>query len=119
MAEKDNRNLLIPPQGGMFRDLALRLKLIWNLMTDKRVNIFLKLIPIASLAYLIWPIDLISVIPGLSALDDAAIVSLGAYMFIELCPPNIVKEYVKQLTTSSDLEDDGEIVDADVTDIQE
>ena len=48
MAEKDNRNLLIPPQGGMFRDLALRLKLIWNLMTDKRVNIFLKLIPIAS-----------------------------------------------------------------------
>lgn len=118
MAKKKNGSLMVPPGGGVFRDLIMRFKLIVRLMGDGRVNPFLKLLPILSLAYLIWPIDLIMGIPGLSALDDAAIVSLGAYMFIELCPPDVVEEHMKQLTSNMDIvEGDDEIVDAETIDI--
>jgi uncharacterized membrane protein YkvA (DUF1232 family) len=90
MSKKKRGDLVISSKGGMLRDLVLRLKLIIRLMGDKRVNPFLKLIPIGSLIYLISPIDLISGIPGVSALDDVALVSLGAYLFIEFCPPDVV-----------------------------
>ena len=80
MANKKRGDLVVSSGGGVIRDLVLRLKLIVRLMGDRRVNPFVKLLPIASLAYLIFPFDLISVIPGVSALDDVALVSLGAYL---------------------------------------
>ena len=84
MANKKRGDIVVSSGGGVMRDLVLRFKLIVRLMGDSRVNPFVKLLPLASLAYLIWPIDLISVVPGVSALDDVALISLGAYMFIEL-----------------------------------
>ncbi|MCJ7623207.1 MAG: hypothetical protein MUO76_06865, partial [Anaerolineaceae bacterium] len=82
---------IVPSSGGFIHELALRIKLIIRLIMDKRVNIFLKFIPVASLIYLFNPID----IPG--PLDDAAVVGLGMYMFIELCPPGIVEEHLNEL----------------------
>jgi len=67
---------------------------------------------------LIWPIDLIAGIPGLSALDDIAIVSLGNYLFVELCPPDVVNEHMKSLTSNLDPGSaSDEIVDAEATDL--
>ena len=85
---KDNNTGIssVPTSGGAMRDLVMRLKLIVRLMGDGRVSPFLKLLPIASLVYLISPVDLVMGIPGVSALDDMAIVSLGAYLFVEFCP---------------------------------
>jgi uncharacterized membrane protein YkvA (DUF1232 family) len=89
-------------------------------MGDSRVNPFIKLMPLASLAYLIWPIDLISVVPGVSALDDLAIVSLGAYMFIEFCPPDVVEEHMQQLTSNMDVvEGNEDVIEAETEDIDE
>ncbi|MGD8402722.1 MAG: hypothetical protein PVJ21_03610 [Anaerolineales bacterium] len=120
MANKKRGDLVISSGGGMWRDLVLRFKLIVRLMGDSRVNPFIKLLPIASLAYLIFPFDLISVVPGVSALDDLAIVSLGAYMFIEFCPPHVVEEHMQQLTSNMDvvtgLED---VIDAETIDVDE
>lgn len=118
MANKKPGELMVPPGGGMLRDLVLRLKLIVRLMGDRRVNFFLKLLPIVSLAYLIWPIDLIPGIPGVSALDDAAIVSLGAYLFLEFCPPDVVQEHMKSLDSNMDsIPPDGEVVDGETVDV--
>lgn len=117
MTDKKSKNLMISPKSGMIHDLVLRLKLILGLMGDSRVNIFLKVIPIFSLAYLISPIDLISGIPGISALDDIAIVSLGAYLFVELCPPVVVQEHMNQLTDDSTPSDSTDVVDAEATDV--
>jgi len=103
MAKKKRGDIVISSGGGMWRDLVLRFKLILRLMGDSRVNPFIKLLPIFSLAYLIFPFDLISVVPGVSALDDLAIVSLGAYMFIEFCPPYVVEEHMQQLTSNMDI----------------
>jgi uncharacterized membrane protein YkvA (DUF1232 family) len=120
MAKKKSDKLIVPTSGGMFRDLVLRLKLIVRLMGDKRVNGFLKLLPIGSLIYLISPIDLISGIPGVSALDDMAIVSLGAYLFIEFCPPEVVQEHMQKLTSNMDIvEGDEDIVEAEAIDLDE
>jgi uncharacterized membrane protein YkvA (DUF1232 family) len=118
MANKKSDKLVVRPSGGMFRDLVLRLKLIVRLMGDRRVNPFIKLLPVASLAYLFFPFDLISVIPGVSALDDVALVSLGAYLFIEFCPPEVVQEHMQKLTSNMDVvEGNDEIVDAETIDL--
>ena len=118
MPNKKRGDLVISSGGGVIRDLVLRLKLIARLMGDRRVNPFIKLLPLASLAYLIWPIDLISVVPGVSALDDVALVSLGAYLFIEFCPPDVVQEHMQKLTSNMDVvEGNDEIVDAEAVDL--
>lgn len=103
MANKKQGDLVVSSGGGVLRDLLLRFKLIVRLMGDNRVNPFIKILPVASLAYLVFPFDLISVIPGVSALDDVALVSLGAYLFIELCPPHVVEEHMQQLTSNMDV----------------
>jgi uncharacterized membrane protein YkvA (DUF1232 family) len=120
MANKKSEKLVVRSEGGMLRDLVLRLKLIVRLMGDKRVNPLLKLLPIGSLIYLIFPFDLISVIPGVSALDDVAIVSLGAYMFIEFCPPDVVAEHMRALTSNMDaVEGLDDVVDAEAVEIDD
>lgn len=119
MAEKKPSNLMVPPKSGMLRDLVMRLKLILRLMGDRRVNFFLKFLPLASLAYLVWPFDLVP-LPVIGALDDAAILWLGSYIFVELCPPNVVQEHMKALTSNMDLvESNDEIVDSEATDVPE
>lgn len=119
MADKRSNKLMVP-QGGMLRDFVLRLKLIGRLMSDSRVNFFLKLLPIASLAYLISPIDLAPgmVLPVIGVLDDAAILWIGSTLFVELCPPDIVNEHQKQLSSNVN-DDSGEVVDAEVTDVND
>ena len=83
-----NGRKIIPGEGaGFFLGIAQHLKLVWRLMLDQRVSPLLKLIPIGTLVYLISPID----IP--TPLDDAAIIGLGTYIFIELCPPAVVNEH--------------------------
>lgn len=120
MANKKSDKLSVRPNGGMLRDLLLRVKLIVRLMGDRRVNPLIKLLPVASLAYLIFPFDLISVVPGVSALDDMAIVSLGAYMFIEFCPPEVVQEHMQRLTSNMDsVEGLDDIVDAETVEIDD
>jgi len=117
MADKKPGKLMVPPQGGMLRDFVARLKLITRLMGDRRVNFFVKLLPLASLAYLFWPIDAIA-IPVIGVLDDAAILWVGSTLFVELCPPKVVDEHVQEL--SSNLDDDpGDVVDAESTDVND
>lgn len=117
----DKRDLMIPPQGGMIRDFILRVKLILRLIGDRRVNPWLKIIPVAGLAYLVSPLDIIPdiMLPVVGELDDAAILWLTNYLFIELCPPEIVNEHVKAITASSRREDDEDVIDAESVDIKD
>lgn len=122
MAKKKRGDIVVSSGGGVLRDLILRLKLILRLMGDRRVNPFVKLLPIASLAYLIWPIDLIPgiALPVVGALDDVALVSLGAYLFIEFCPPDVVEEHMQQLTSNMDIVSGQEdVIDAETVDLDD
>ena len=97
MANK--RDFLTNQNSGFFQDLILRVKLILRLMGDKRVNFFLKLLPVGALIYLVSPIDLIpgAVLPVIGALDDAVVLWLGATLFVALCPDDIVQEHTNAL----------------------
>ena len=120
MTDKSNRRITISQGGGFFKDISLRLKLILRLMGDSRVNSALKLMPIGSLVYLVLPTDLLPINP----IDDAVIVWLATYLFVELCPPDVVQEHLEALnatrkvmnnyqeTSNPDME--GEIIDAEI-----
>jgi hypothetical protein len=56
------------PSRGFFRQTALQVKLVWRLMRDRRVNPLLKLLPVATVVYLLFP----DILPG--PIDDAAVV---------------------------------------------
>jgi uncharacterized membrane protein YkvA (DUF1232 family) len=92
-------DILRNQDSGFFQDLILRAKLILRLMGDKRINTLLKLLPIAALIYLVSPIDLLpgAVIPFIGALDDAAVIWLGATLFVSLCPEEVVQEHMNAL----------------------
>jgi uncharacterized membrane protein YkvA (DUF1232 family) len=118
MDERKNRQLTVS-QGNMLRDIVLRLKLIGRLMSDRRVNFFLKLLPLASLAYLFWPVDVVPAIalPVIGVLDDAAILWIGSTLFVELCPPHVVREHIQSLRSNLDEVDD--VIDAESTDVND
>lgn len=118
MTDRKDRQLTVP-QGGVIRDFVLRLKLIGRLMGDKRVNFFLKLLPLASVAYLFWPLDVVPAIalPVIGVLDDAAILWIGSTLFVELCPPSVVREHMQALRSNLDEVDD--VVDAEATDVND
>lgn len=90
MSENRERKI-IPSGSGIFNNLAQRLKLIFRLLGDNRVSPFLKLLPIGSALYFVIP-DL-----AIGPLDDVAVVWLGTYLFVELCPPEIVEEHLTAL----------------------
>lgn len=117
MTDKKSRKIVVPPQRGMTREFVNRLKLIFKLLGDPRVSPWVKLVPIGAIAYLVSPIDIIMGIPGIAALDDAAVLWIGSNLFIELCPQNVVQEHMREI--ESNIEDGSdEIVDADATDVK-
>ena len=83
----------ITPSGGFINELGMKIKVIVKLMGDKRVSPLVKLIPVAALVYLISPLDIIPLNP----LDDAGILGLGFYLFLELCPPDVVAEHMDEM----------------------
>jgi uncharacterized membrane protein YkvA (DUF1232 family) len=120
----DKKNFLANQNSGFFQDIVLRLKLILRLMGDKRVNLLLKLLPVGALVYLVSPVDLIPgvALPVIGALDDAAVLWLGATLFVALCPDDVVQEHTNALqkvvpgtwrdAPEADEESSGEIVDS-------
>ena len=86
MSNKNNRSVT-SSSGGVFNEISNHFKLVFRLIRDSRVNPLLKLIPIATLAYLIIP-DLI-----IGPIDDAAIIGFGLFIFVELCPDDVVEEH--------------------------
>jgi uncharacterized membrane protein YkvA (DUF1232 family) len=121
MADKKSTDIVPAPQSGMIHNVVVRTKLVLRLMADPRVSPLIKLIPIGSIIYLVSPIDIIMGIPGLAALDDAAILGLGYYFFIEMCPPGVVDEHLKAIEGSEEKKQTGaseDVVDGEATDIK-
>ncbi len=119
MSEK--RDIMIPPQGGVIRDLVMRIKLIVRLLRDRRVSRWLKIIPFAGIVYLISPIQLIPdfLLPVIGELDDAAVLWLTNYLFIEFCPPDIVQEHVRAITAARTKAQGDDVVDAESVEIKD
>jgi uncharacterized membrane protein YkvA (DUF1232 family) len=120
MADKRTSDIIVTQQGGVVRNVLNQMKLIFRLMGDGRVSFFAKLVPIGTLIYLISPIDAVS-LPIIGAVDDAALLWLGSYIFTELCPPDVVEEHMKALAGNMSAKDtNGEdVVDGETTEVKE
>ncbi len=81
------------------KDVARQARLAWRLFWDQRVPMWTKLIPSAALVYVLSPVDFIpaAVVPGLGQLDDVAVLLIGVKLFIELAPPEVVREHLLAL----------------------
>ncbi|MGD1993010.1 MAG: YkvA family protein [Anaerolineae bacterium] len=80
------------------REFFRQARLAWELFWDPRVPWPPKLIPPVTILYLLSPIDVIPDLTlGLGQLDDIAVLLLGFKLFIELCPPGLVREHLKAL----------------------
>lgn len=116
---KDGKKIIPNRGGGFFEEIGRHIKLVWRLMRDDRVNLVTKLLPAFSFIYFIWPLD----IPG--PFDDIAIVWGSTYLFIELCPPDVVEEHrlaIDNVVSGKWAEDESldideeDIIDADYED---
>jgi len=93
----------LPPDvahtAGFLGNLVSQSRLVWRLFRDRRVSGWVKLIPIAGLAYLLSPIDLLPdlLLPGLGELDDLTVILVSLKMFVDLAPPELVREHLNSL----------------------
>ena len=121
--EPEKKSIISSDNGGLIQEVLRQIKLIWLLLTDKRVNIFLKSLPIMAFAYLIFPFDIAPgiALPIIGVLDDAAVVWIGTSLFVSLSPEDVVEEHMNSLKNmvNSSFRDipDADVVDAEARDI--
>ncbi len=100
----EKKNWLGPyiPQGSVFREMVQQAKLAYSLMRDLRVPLLLKFIPVAAVAYLFMPLDVVpDFLVGFGQLDDVAIVMLGLRLFFEFAPPGVMHEHLQRLAQAA------------------
>jgi uncharacterized membrane protein YkvA (DUF1232 family) len=74
-------------------------RLYWRLFRDPRVSILPKVLLLLTLLYLVWPFDVIpDYVPLLGEMDDVGIVLLGLWLFVRLCPPDVVWQRVEEIS---------------------
>ncbi len=101
---------------GFFGEVRQQIALIYHLMREPEVPIYLKLIPVLALVYLISPIDFIpgAVAPVLGGLDDLTALLVAAKVFIDLSPPHLVARYSAGMSDKErEAWDDAIIIDAE------
>lgn len=89
MTEKDKKQ--IKPDSGFFNNIGNEIRLVFRLLADDRIGWWLKLLPFATVVYFIFP----DLAPG--PIDDALVIGVGVYLFVELCPSEIVEEHREAL----------------------
>ena len=73
-------------------------RLYWRLFRDHRVSILAKALLVSALAYLVWPADLVpDFVPFVGEVDDLAVVLSGLWLFVRLCPAEVVRERVWEI----------------------
>lgn len=93
----DKRPVIYDENLNFFRNLILQARLVWLLMGDARVPLWIKGLPIGALVYLITPFDF-DFIPILGYADDVVVLTMGLKLFIDLCPADVVEEHMRTLT---------------------
>ncbi|MFN8522136.1 MAG: DUF1232 domain-containing protein [Chloroflexota bacterium] len=67
-------------------------RLAWRLVLDGRTPIGAKLILVATVAYLVFPMDFVADwIPALGQADDLLVLLAGLHAFIKACPDWLVR----------------------------
>jgi len=86
--------------------LLARMRFMWalrsfgarvaGLFLDRRISPGLKGVTALAALIIVSPLDIFSDIPVLGMLDDVALLTLLAMLFVRLCPPEVVAEYTQK-----------------------
>ncbi len=124
--ERENESYQVSEANNWIQQFFQQFPLAWRLLLDNRIPLATKLIPIFSTIYIISPADLVPglMIPGLGQLDDLAILIIGLRLFIDVCPPELVREHQQALHSEKRRESwnppgQGPIIDLDAEIIEE
>ena len=78
-------------------------RLYWRLFRDRRVSILAKAFLVLTLLYVFSPFDVVpDFIPVLGEMDDVAVLIGGLWSFVRLCPPEVVREKVFEISARTD-----------------
>lgn len=99
---------------GFFREVWQQIRLVFYLIRDRKVPIYLKAIPFLGILYALFPIDIIAdIVPVLGQLDDITLLLIGAKVFIEMAPPDVVARYMTLMRSQAT----GTIIEGNASDI--
>jgi len=82
----------------VLRHLPSFARLYWRLFRDRRVSLLPKVLLVLTLVYVVSPLDLIpDFVPVIGEMDDVAVVLGGLWLFVRLCPPEVVRATVHDI----------------------
>ncbi len=88
---------------GFWKEIWEQIRLVWLLLKDNEVPVYLKLLPLAAVFYVLLPTDIIpDIFVPFGQLDDLTAVFLGAKMFIEMSPQDIVNRHIRTMRNQFD-----------------
>jgi uncharacterized membrane protein YkvA (DUF1232 family) len=102
---------------GVFRTLLSDVQLALRLLREPAVPVYLKVVPLAALAYVLSPLDFLpDFFPIVGQLDDIGIVILGVKAFLHLCPADTAafhREEIARRRPFSPMSRLGDVIDAE------
>jgi uncharacterized membrane protein YkvA (DUF1232 family) len=73
-------------------------RLYWRLVRDPRVSFWPKAMLVLAIGYVIMPFDIIpDLAPLLGQIDDLVLLIAACRLFIQWCPPAVVREHVRAI----------------------
>lgn len=74
------------------------IKLLWNLLKDKRVPAYLKIFALGAISYFIVPVDTFpDFLPAWGLIDDVTVILLVIERFISFCPRDVIEEHMQNM----------------------
>jgi uncharacterized membrane protein YkvA (DUF1232 family) len=94
MADKPKDVANPQKQVGMIVGAFNTLRLVWRLFWDRRVPRLPKLMMIGAVVYAVSPLDFVpDILIGFGQMDDLGVFLLACYLFLEMCPEEVVAEH--------------------------
>ncbi len=128
VADKQEKSSMSQKLGSSFLgELLQQIKLVYYLVRDRDVPLYLKVLPFLGVLYVLFPLDIITdFIPVLGQIDDLMILTIGAKVFIELAPSHVVAKYMDQMRgqttivegTAADVEKSVKFIEGEVLDAE-
>jgi uncharacterized membrane protein YkvA (DUF1232 family) len=106
---------------GFWREVWRQARLAWYLVRSPEVPLYLKILPALAVIYVLIPTDFIpDVFPVIGQLDDITALLVGAKVFIEMAPQEVVAHYVQAMRGQSApaADDEAEAADQDGDEIE-
>lgn len=101
---------------GLLRTLLTHGRLAVRLMREPRVSRFIKVLPLLTALYVVWPLDFVpDLIPVLGQIDDLGVMLISLEVFLGLCPAGAVafhRDAIAQGRRYSPMSGPGTVIDA-------